>query len=86
MHFGVAFGVAAVYVFLAWLIPVLIRYAVLSGIVYGVAVYFSMAYGIVPLTLARQGQFSWYALISGLIIHMLFVGLPVALITKRFAK
>jgi hypothetical protein len=86
IHFGVAFGVATAYYILARLIPALIRNAVISGIIYGTVVYFAMAYAIVPFTLVRQGQFNWYGLISGLIIHTLFVGLPVALITKRFAK
>jgi hypothetical protein len=66
--------------------PVLIRYAVVAGLIYGAVVYFAMSYVIVPMTLVRQGTFNWYGLISGLLIHMLFVGLPVALITRRYAS
>jgi hypothetical protein len=86
IHFSVAFGVATSFYFLARLLPAVLRYAVIAGIVYGIAVYFAMSYVIVPMTLVRQGPFTWYGLISGLIIHMLFVGLPVALIAKRFAR
>ena len=86
IHFGVALGVATGYYLLARLVPAVIGHPVVSGIVYGIAVYFAMAYVIVPLTLVKQAAFNWYGLISGLIIHMLFIGLPVALITKRFAK
>jgi glucan phosphoethanolaminetransferase (alkaline phosphatase superfamily) len=85
-HFCVAFGVAIGFFILSSLFPIVLRHAVVSGIVYGIAVYFAMSYVIVPLTMARQSAFNWYGLISGLIIHMLFVGLPVALIARRFAK
>ena len=86
LHFCVAFGVATVFYLLARLVPGLIRYAVAAGIVYGVAVYFAMSSAIVPMTLVRQGAFNWYGLISGLIIHVLFVGLPVALIARHYAS
>lgn len=85
-HFCVAFGVAIGFYILARLFPTIIGYPFIVGPIYGIAVYFIMSYGIVPLTLAKQSAFNWYGLISGLIIHMLFVGLPVALITKRFAR
>ena len=85
-HFGVAFGVAIGFYVLARIFPAIISYPFIVGPIYGIAVYFIMSYGIVPLTLVKQGAFNWYGLISGLIIHMLFVGLPVALITKRFAR
>lgn len=85
-HFCVAFGVATAFYVLARFMPVLIRYAVVAGAIYGVVVYFVMSYVIVPMTLARQGAFNWYGLVSGLLIHMLFVGLPVALITRRYAS
>ena len=85
-HFCVAFGVAAVFYILARQLPLLIRYAVIAGMIYGVVVYFAMSYVVVPMTLVRQSAFNWYGLISGLIIHMLFVGLPVALVTRRYAS
>jgi len=85
-HFCVAFGVAIGFYVLARIFPAIISYPFIVGPIYGIAVYFIMSYGIVPLTLVKQGAFNWYGLISGLIIHMLFVGLPPALITRRFAK
>ena len=85
-HFCVAFGVAIGYYIVTRIFPSLIPHAVPVGIIYGTGVYFVMSYFIVPLTAVRLGAFSWYGLISGLIIHILFVGLPVALITRRFAR
>src|SRR6478736_2968890 len=40
MHFCVAFCIAAVYYLLSRFMPVLVRYAVVSGLVYGVAAHF----------------------------------------------
>ena len=85
-HFCVAFGVATGFYILARLLPTLLRHAVLAGLIYGGVVYFAMSYVIVPMTQVRQGAFNWYGLISGVIIHMLFVGLPVALIARRYAS
>lgn len=85
-HFCVAFGVATGYYVLSRIFPAMIRRPLISGPLYGIAVYFLMSYAIVPLTLVKQGAFNWYGLVSGLIIHMLFVGSPVALITNRYAR
>ena len=85
-HFCVAFGVATGFYFLVRSFPALLVYTISSGLLYGVGVYFAMSCGIVPLTAARQPGFSWYGLISGLIIHALFVGLPVAFVTRRYAR
>ena len=86
IHFTVALGVALGFYLLARLFPFVIRHAVVSGIVYGIAVYFAMQYVFVPLTLAKRGGFSFSAFITGILIHIFFVGLPPALITRKFAK
>jgi hypothetical protein len=86
IHFGVALGVAVGFYLIARLFPFVIRHAVVSGIVYGIIVYFAMQYIFVPLTMVRQGAFSWSGLITGVLIHIFFVGLPPALITRRFAR
>lgn len=85
LHFCVAFGVATVFYLLSSRLPFLLRYYVISGMIYGIAVYFAMAYAIEPLTRVTQGPFNWYGLITGIIIHMFCVGLPVALWAKRSA-
>ena len=81
IHFLIAFTVAAVYYFASHSLPLLIRRAVLCGAVYGVAVYFLMSRVVVPLSSARRLPFS----AAQLVIHVLFVGLPVALVARRSA-
>jgi hypothetical protein len=85
-HFCVAFGVATGFYVLSRIFPALLRNPFVVGPLYGIAVYFMMSYAIVPLTLVKQAPFNWYGLISGLIIHMLFVGLPAALIARKYAQ
>ena len=86
IHFGVAFGVATSFYLLTRIFPLLLRQPVISGIVYGIVVYFAMAYAIVPMTAVKPGAFSWSGLVIGLITHILCVGLPPALIANRFAR
>ena len=50
MHYGVAFGVATVFYLIVSRVPVLLKYPLIVGPIYGVIVYFMMAYVIVPLT------------------------------------
>ena len=85
-HFCVAFGVAIGYYVVTRVLPSLVPHAFVVGPIYGIIVFFAMSYVIVPMTLVRQSAFTWYGMISGIVIHILFVGLPVALITKRFSR
>lgn len=82
MHFLVAFAAATVYYLLSLRFPVLIRRAWLCGALYGVAVYFVMARVVVPLSAARTLPLSP----AQIIIHILFVGLPIALLARRSAR
>ena len=82
-HFVIAFGAAIVFFFASLRFPILIQQAVIFGIVYGVVVYFFMSRVVVPLSAARTFPFSFQGLITGLIIHIVCVGLPIALLTRR---
>lgn len=86
IHFLIAFGAAAVYYRASLSLPVLLRRAVVCGIIYGVAVYFFMGYVVGPLSAARQFPFSPAQLLTGVMIHILFVGLPIALVARRSAR
>jgi hypothetical protein len=62
--------------------PVLTRRPVLFGLSYGIAVYFTMNYVVVPLSAAVQGPFSLPVFTNGILIHMFGVGLPAALFAR----
>jgi len=81
MHFLVAFSAAAVYYLAGRSFPVLIRQAIVCGVIYGVVVYFVMSRVVVPLSAARALPFSP----TQVFIHIFCVGLPIALLARRSA-
>jgi len=85
-HFVIAFGAATVYFVASRVIPFLIQNAVISGALYGVAVYFFMNRIVVPLSAVAKRPFSMKLMIVGVIIHIFCVGLPISLSVRRFSK
>jgi hypothetical protein len=58
---------------------------VISGIFYGIAVYFFMNRIVVPLSAARHHPFSLKMMLIGVVIHIFCVGLPISLLVRRFS-
>ena len=85
-HFIIAFGAATVFFLLARAFPFLLHQPVLGGALYGIAVYFFMSRIVVPLSKVAKSPFSLKMMIIGIIIHIFCVGLPIALITRRFSR
>jgi len=85
-HFFIAFGAATVYFVASRTIPVLVQHAVVSGALYGVAVYFFMNRVVLPLSAAAKRPFSLKLMIIGVVIHTLCVGLPISLSVRRFSR
>lgn len=73
---------------LSRLLPLLVRYAVAAGLVYGAAAYFIMSFIVVPLSAIgpRTTPTPLPVLLNGIIGHALLVGLPIALVAWRSAK
>lgn len=86
LHFVIAFGAAAVYFAASRKSDFLVRQPWIAGPLYGAAVHCFMQFVVLPLSAVRAAPFSSREFIIGLIIHILFVGLPIALTVRRFAK
>jgi len=88
LHFLNAFIIATIFFVASLILPMLIRRAVLWGLLYGVAVYFVMNYVVIPLSAIgpRTASTPWPVLLNGVIFHALLIGLPIALFAKRSAK
>jgi len=83
-HFAVMLGIAAVFVVAAALIPVLRRLWFPVGVAYGIAVWLAMAFVVVPLSASTLSPpDSLVAAMKPIVIHILFVGLPIAWIARR---
>lgn len=85
LHFLIAFVAATVYYVASRWINFLTTHAVLSGLLFGEAVFWFMRLVVVPLSRAPVGRFSLATLITGPIGHTVLVGLPIALSVRRFA-
>jgi hypothetical protein len=85
LHFTIATGVVATYYLVSRLLPFLVRYPLICGLVYGVVVFYVMQLVVLPLsaTSGKGGLPTGAPLLNGLLIHALGVGLPAALFAAK---
>jgi len=86
LHFLIAVIWAAIFWVLGRRVPVLLRYAIPAGLLYGLVVYLGMNCVVLPLSalsvpLRLPPLWSWPAL-----AHLLLVGLPIALAARNFSR
>ena len=85
-HFLIALGAAAAYFFLCHQLPFLLKHVYLSGAFYGIAVFWFMQLIVLPLSaISFKPSFALATVLTGMLVHILCVGLPIALCAKRFA-
>lgn len=84
LHFFVAFGVVTTFVVASRWLRVLTTRPVVSGILYGLAVYAVMNYLVIPMSAIgpRTVATPLPVLANGLLIHVFGVGLPAALFAR----
>ena len=85
LHFTMATIIAAIYYFAARNIRLLVDRAVPFGIAYGLVTYGVMNYVVLPLSAIGSVGDSGpaYIRITGVLVHMFLIGLPIALITRK---
>jgi hypothetical protein len=89
-HFLIAVIVAAIFYFASRVIPFMVDHAVISGLLYGLCVYLVM-YGLVRRYSAVHSQIPpWRGplavLIPNVLIHMVGIGLTIALVVRKFSR
>ena len=89
-HFLIALTAATVYFLASRVLRFMITHPIICGVLYGACVYLFM-YGIVMRVSAIHSttlpwNYPWAVLIPNLLIHMLGIGLPIALATRRYSK
>lgn len=84
-QFFISFSAAVVYVLASGRLFFLLKHPLVSGALYGVAVYFFMNRVVVQLSAARKYHLTPELLLIGVTIHIFCVGLPIALATRRFS-
>lgn len=87
LHFVIAFGAAIVFYLASRKIRFLINQPIVSGVIYGILVYWFMQLVVLPLSnFPSKFSFTLKSAIVGLIVHILCIGLPIAFIIRRFSK
>jgi len=84
LHFVIAFGLVAVFYAASRSLAFIPRHAVMSGLIYGLIVFAVMNLIVLPLSAAKPR----HSLTGDLIqigIHMFVIGLPTALLVRRFS-
>jgi uncharacterized membrane protein YagU involved in acid resistance len=84
-HFLISFTAAFVYYASSRKLAILIDHPLLSGALYGAAVHLAMNRIVLPLSAAAI-PFSAKAFLTQLVIHILFVGLPIALVVSHLSR
>ena len=85
LHFLIALVAAAAYYAASRKLGVLVQRAVVSGLLYGIAVYVFMNFVVLPLSAVAKRPFVLELALVILAVHMVCVGLPIALAVRRFA-
>ena len=84
LHFFIAFLIVLVFYLVSRKVPLLTKYPLVTGALYGIAVYFIMTLVVVPSSAihAVRALPSLPVLVNGLLIHAFGVGIPSALFAR----
>jgi hypothetical protein len=87
LHFIIATGWAAIFYAASRKIPFLVRQPIVSGLLYGIAVYCVMNLVVLPLSaFPHKITFPLSSVLIGVTVLMLCVGLPIALVVRRLSR
>jgi len=86
LHFLIAFSAATVFYFASRKLAFMTARPILSGVLYGVAVYVVMYWIVVPLSRYHRRPPTISVTVIAIITHMICVGLPISLVVRRYAR
>jgi len=84
IHFLIAFTAAAVFYAASQKLSSLTQHVVVSGLLYGIAVYIFMYWMVVPLAFPNA-RHSMSRDVTAVIIQLTLIGLPIALIVRHYS-
>jgi len=84
-HFLIAFSASTVFFMASRKLVFMTHRAILSGVLYGIAVYVVMYWIVMPLSHLHRLPFSLSATLIAIVTHMLCVGLPISLLARRYS-
>lgn len=85
LHYFIAFTFAGIYYAVSRRLRFLVEYPLICGLIYGAIVEEVMNLVVLPLSaLHARGPYSLHDLLTGLAVHMVVLGLPIAYSVRRF--
>jgi hypothetical protein len=86
LHYGIAISAAALYCVSSRRLQFLPDHWLACGLFYGIAIYLVMNLVVLPVSAYHYtGPYQYSALVQGLLVHMLIVGLPISYSLHRFS-
>lgn len=86
LHFLIATGATIVFYLASRKLLFLVERPIHFGLLYGVAVYLFMNFVVLPLSRVPQRPMTVSGFIIGLVTIMFCIGLPIALIVRRYSR
>ncbi|NEX93051.1 hypothetical protein [Caulobacter sp. 17J65-9] len=87
LHFFISIVAAGVFYMAATRVRALVRYPVIFGPLFGLAMWLAMNFVIVPLSAARTPTFDdTFRVMTDIMSHVFLFGLPIALVTRAGLK
>jgi hypothetical protein len=86
LHYFIAFSAATIYCLASRRLQFLYDHFLVCGLFYGIAVFLVMNLIVLPLCAFHfAGPYQLRGLLQGLIIHMLFIGLPISYSLRKLS-
>jgi len=85
LHYFIATSMSVVYYLVSGMWPLLRQRPWLCGAGYGVLLYVVMNYVVVPLSAAKPSSMDPLWVACSIVVHILLIGTPIALFTRRAA-
>lgn len=86
LHFLIATGATVVFYLASRSLLFLVERPVITGLLYGVVVYLFMNFVVIPLSMVAQRPATVSGRVIGVLTIMFCVGLPIAIIVRRFSR
>jgi hypothetical protein len=86
LHYFIAFSAAAIYCLSSRKLEFLKDHWLVCGLFYGIAVFLVMNLVVLPLCAYHSmGPYQYRALVQGILVHMILIGLPISWSLNRLA-
>jgi len=86
LHLIVATGASAVYYFASRSLPVMVRRALVCGVIFGVFVHLFMTFVTIPLSVIGRRPFVLQSFVIYLLVSMIVIGPSIALTIRSFSQ